>query len=66
MIALVEGGGAWPALVHAGEVLFHALGGEHVDVLEAERLEDVGLEEVIEGCACYALGVDAGPVDVGL
>lgn len=37
-----------PALVHAGELRLHFFAGEHGDVFDAERLEDVLLEVVVQ------------------
>ena len=50
--------------VHPGEVFAHRVRGEHVDVLQAQRLEDVLLEVVVERHVGGAFDQLAGPVDV--
>lgn len=52
--------------MHVHEVIFHKLGGKHGDVIEAQRLENVLLEIVVEGHFGDTLDHLAGPVDSDL
>ena len=65
VLALVESA-VWGAGVHVCQATLHVVGREHVDVLDAEGLEDVLLEVVVQGHARDALDDGAGPVDVHL
>lgn len=59
-------GAVWGAGVHVRKLALHVVGGEHVDVLDAEGLEDVLLEVVVQGHAGHSLHDGACPVDVHL
>jgi hypothetical protein len=50
--------------MHICQILLHALGREHVDVLETHWLEDVFLEVVIQPQPADALDKHPSPVDV--
>ena len=50
--------------MHICQILLHALGREHVDVLETHWLEDVFLEVVIQPQPTDALDKHSSPVDV--
>lgn len=52
--------------VHTGEIMFHLLGGKHVDVLEAERLEYVFLKVVVQRHSRYSFNHSASPVNPNL
>lgn len=53
-------------LVHVCEVVEHLGGGEHGDVVQVQRGEDVGLEVLVKGGGGYALDESAGPVNADL
>ena len=57
-------GVAWPALMHAGEVLLHLIGGGHRDVLQTQRLNDALLDQVVQPGARGPLENNTRPVDV--
>lgn len=63
LLGLVRTG---PTLVHVRELLLHVLGGKHVDVLNAQRLHDVLLDEVIQTVAGGTLRDNTSPIDVDL
>lgn len=50
-------------LMHVSQVLLHTLRREHVDVLDAEGLEDVLLEIIVEGHPGHAFHDGTCPVD---
>ena len=50
-------------LMHVSEVVLHALRGEHADVLDADGLEDVLFEIIVERHARYAFYDCTRPVD---
>ena len=52
--------------MHVDEVIFHILGRKHGDVFDAQRLENVPLEVVVEGHFGDALDHLTGPIDSDL
>lgn len=54
----------WSAGIHVRQVALHLLIGEHVDLFQAERLENVVLEVVVEFLAGCAFDELPSPVDV--
>lgn len=56
----------WGSRVHVHQVIFHMPGGKHGDILDAQGLENVLLEVVIEGHFSDTLDHLAGPIDSNL
>jgi hypothetical protein len=50
--------------MHICQILLHALGREHIDILETHWLEDVLLEVIIQPQPANALDKHPSPVDV--
>lgn len=54
----------WEAMVHIRQALLHLIGWHHIDVCDAEGLENVLLEVIVQTLACDAFKKNACPINV--
>lgn len=57
---------AWKLLLHVCHVFLHVLRREHADISQAQRLENIFVEVVVQAQSRDPLNYKTSPIDVGL